>query len=943
MIDLVTDAYDKLKSYVYYDNFSLDLRVKLAEYEKLISSNIERLSSELETYINSGTSEYIDVLINNIKYRIIPKKFKKNEINDADGIFYISNINEKEEYVCEKETYFIDCHVDLHIISFLWVLKIGNEIDKDLGSQCYAYRTVKRTGKKKIWIKKVFPRYFEKYQYWRDNALRAAKALHSVGEDVAIISLDIKNYYDSVNMDLSQLDLPENGFKFLNDLLIKVHDGYKNKRAGTSNVTNKLLPIGLVSSGMLANFYLKSLDEKIEEKIKPKFYGRYVDDLLLVISNPELTDDPAEFIENKLVKKEVLTGEGDEYSVTIGDHKIYIQKEKFKIYHFKATEPITLLDEFRRTIKKNSSEFKFLPEVDNLFRDFTSKSLNISYSDTINKIRSIEGINHDKYGSSKHLANILFVLKETNNLKDDLIETINGQIGEIFRGQRNLELNGLWEKVFTIFTINKDTKQIVDFLEYTVNLILKIKHKEYFTLQEALTNHLINSLSMAVALDFPFFSEYIFREIKERMIKLPDDVSFVPIIEARDVREQAQHLISSNLFRHNYIQFPLLNICKQSDDFSFRDAILNKVVNFRFHHEKSKFFPRFIQYHELGAFYLLESLCKKNAKLKNHNFIIKKYIDINKLNPDKKLLSFPTEKNIFHNARLIDTTITSSKKSKYKISIINIQVDADNSKSNYLNRPNLSDVRMSEINHVLNLSVKEGADIIVFPEISIPFQWLSHISDFSKRNGVAIICGVEHISNKDKEVFNYSATILPFSFDGFNNVLMDLRLKIDYSPEEIRQIEGRAHKIPKKIESEKLRLYKWGNCIFTVFNCFELADIKKRSIFKGNVDFVVAIEHNRDTDYFSNITESVSRDIHAYVIQVNSSHFGDSRITQPAKSYKKDIVRIKGGINTTIITGIIDVTELRKFQNKNFDLQKDHEYLKPTPPQFKLSKDRKVY
>lgn len=944
MIDLVTDAYDKLKSYVFYDNFSLDLRVKLAEYEKSLSSNLERLAYELENYSYNYSSTYIDGLINNIKYRILPKKFKKENICATEDIFYISNINEKEEYVCEKETYFIDCHVDLHILSFLWVLKIGDKLDKDLGSHCYAYRTVKRTGKKKVWFKKVFPRYYEKYQYWRDNALHAAKMLHSVGEDVAIISLDVKNYYDSVDMNLSQLDLPETGFEFLNEILFQIHEGYRRVRSDTRNgLTGKILPIGLVSSGMLANFYLAPLDERIEEKIKPKFYGRYVDDLLLVISNPEDTDNPAAFVRKHLVENGVLVEEGNQYAVSIGNHNVYIQKEKFKIYHFKAKEPITLLDEFRRAIKRNSSEFKFLPEMENLFGDFTSNSLNISYSDTINKIRSIEAINHDKYGASKHLANILFVLKDTNNVKEDLVKTINRQLREIFLGQRSLELNGLWEKVFTIFTINKDTRELLDFLEYTVNLILKIKHQENSNIQESLTNHLVNSLSMAVALDFPFFTENIFNEIKERMINLPLDVLFVPIFDARDVKEQAKNLIDTNLFRHNYIQFPLLNICKQSDDFSFRDELLNKPLNFRFHSEKTRFFPRFIQYHEFGAFYLLESLCRKNAKLKDHNFIIKKYIEINCLNPDKKLLSFPGEKNIHPNVRLIDTRISASKKSKYKVSIINIKVDAENSKANYLRHPNLSYDRITEINHVLNLSVKEGADIIVFPEISIPFQWLNYISEFSKRNGVAVICGLEHISNTKKEVFNYSATILPFSHDGFKNVLIDLRLKIDYSPEEIRQIKGRAHKIPDKVDTEKLKLYKWNNCVFTVFNCFELADINKRSLFKGEVDFVVAIEHNQDTAYFSNITESVARDIHSYVIQVNSSHFGDSRITQPAKSYKQDIVRIKGGINTTIITGVIDIVELRKFQNKNFNLQKDHDFLKHTPPRFNMSPGRKVY
>ena len=217
------------------------------------------------------------------------------------------------------------------------------------------------------------------------------------------------------------------------------------------------------------------------------------------------------------------------------------------------------------------------------------------------------------------------------------------------------------------------------------------------------------------------------------------------------------------------------------------------------------------------------------------------------------------------------------------------------------------------------------------------------MSDFSRRNDIAIICGVEHISNKNKEVFNYSATMLPFNHGGFNNVLTDLRLKINYSPEEKRQITGRKHKIPARRKNEKLRIYKWKGCIFTVFNCFELTDISKRAKFKGNVDFVVAIEHNQDTEYFSNITESVARDIHSYVIQVNSSHFGDSRITQPAKSYKKDIVRIKGGINTTILTSEIDISQLRKFQDKDFLLQKEHEYLKSTPPNFEMIKDRKVY
>ena len=80
--------------------------------------------------------------------------------------------------------------------------------------------------------------------------------------------------------------------------------------------------------------------------------------------------------------------------------------------------------------------------------------------------------------------------------------------------------------------------------------------------------------------------------------------------------------------------------------------------------------------------------------------------------------------------------------------------------------------------------------------------------------------------------------------------------------------------------------------------------------------------------------ESVSRDIHCYFIQSNSSDFGDSRITRPSKSYNMDIVRLKGGINDRIVVGEIDIQKLREFQYKEFELQKDDGSFKPTPPNF---------
>lgn len=80
--------------------------------------------------------------------------------------------------------------------------------------------------------------------------------------------------------------------------------------------------------------------------------------------------------------------------------------------------------------------------------------------------------------------------------------------------------------------------------------------------------------------------------------------------------------------------------------------------------------------------------------------------------------------------------------------------------------------------------------------------------------------------------------------------------------------------------------------------------------------------------------ESLSRDLHCYCVQVNSSDYGDSRITRPAKTDNKDIIRTKGGTNSTILVGEIDIESLRNFQIKSYELQKTDSRYKATPPDF---------
>lgn len=77
-----------------------------------------------------------------------------------------------------------------------------------------------------------------------------------------------------------------------------------------------------------------------------------------------------------------------------------------------------------------------------------------------------------------------------------------------------------------------------------------------------------------------------------------------------------------------------------------------------------------------------------------------------------------------------------------------------------------------------------------------------------------------------------------------------------------------------------------------MYCCFEPASIEDRSLFPAYADVIVAVEWNKDINYYSNILESLSRDLLCYCVQVNSSDYGDSRITMPSKTEMKDIIKL---------------------------------------------------
>jgi len=978
-LDKIKDAYSRFKAYVYYDNFNLLLRAQLAEYEndEKLEEKLKNLYNHLKTYLSNGEiNPELLKKIENSRYIVLPKSFDDSNNSQKKNNILISNIH-TIEYNVKNTTILFDGDMELHIIATLWILEEGLQLNKKIGKDSYGYHLPINNENKIIAEKLLFTKYFEKYQEWRDKGIRAAKNQIKEGNDVLLISLDIKNFFHSTYIDFNELrkdlglKIEEPSFTNLIERICITH----TKKLQLKDRINKkpLLPIGLVSSGVIANWLLSDFDKEIKSQTTPVYYGRYVDDIFIVVSNvkpyhkdnnealneEEIEEKTIVWLEEKFFpKKSPLFVKKNENEITLGfkNKKKYpnleIQASKIKLFYFSPEWPLALLNKFQKTLEENSSAFWFLPEEESLKDSLDDKAYDMQYEDTINKFRSVADVKTSKYGASVFLAKrIKLAILHSESPNDKITK----EIFRFFKGITLLSLYSLWEKVFTYLVVTNDIKAIKKLYKNISYALTKIKNDKYSDkLIDTLSRHLDISLQMAFSLN-PSLFEWLGKKDNDFRLK------------NHPIQNGIKNLRYSLLTRHHYLSLPSLIITDyyiETMESLLSDGLIDNLLKSSSFRENEKILnevwriPRWFRLHEVCMYNFLFEI--KNWSPNNVLFRAPK--DGNKSYKD---LYFDKCISLFEkiNNRKISNLIHINKYKTYKEKT-QIKIDSDSIKIDYNNNDiklvlGLSNIRLnkndiktaihkrSEITnkkrelHIkhLNLAEQEKVDLLILPETSVPIDWLFAYADEARRKERAFIFGLEHFT-VNNYCFNFTITLLPIKVSKTNEVLIIPRLKNHYSPME----EFEINKIGKLVPIQPLSFYhliKWKGIQFSVYNCYELADVVHRSIFRSDIDMLFAIEYNRDTNYFSNIAESTSRDLHCFFIQANTSEYGDSRVVEPRETIKMNPVRVKGGENNVILRYTIDVSDLRRFQSQRLPYQLFDKSFKTTPPDFDHEKPNK--
>ena len=292
LLKQIERAYKKLKASIYFDKTQLVLRNKIIEYEGRNTAYVEdRFKIMAKLLSNEDNNEwelYENEILRSIKALTFPK-----EVNiDKDKTLIINDYKDKVDI--KDKQYFFDIAVEGQILGVLWILFLGINIDSKLYDNSYGNRLKQKLCDEESGLTSfspyLFKPYYEQYESWRDIGLKHAQEILKKNKNVLVLTMDFKKFFYSVHFSKEMFNKFYKDYvdeksdsiyvKRINDFVfnvLKIYSSYFNEFENRT-----FLPIGFLPSNILSNWFLDDFDNEIIKKWNPAYYGRYVDDIIIV-------------------------------------------------------------------------------------------------------------------------------------------------------------------------------------------------------------------------------------------------------------------------------------------------------------------------------------------------------------------------------------------------------------------------------------------------------------------------------------------------------------------------------------------------------------------------------------------------------------------------------------------------------------------------------------
>lgn len=942
-------AYRKAKSDAFQDKTHFNA-IAFSSYEQRLERNLRRLLGRL-------TADNLD-WFNDLKLiggtSFLPKSLEIPVVDDPrvihhatlnpvlDWIDQCSNVRRRMKATFRQ---IITPTVDYLVISALWIIRVGYKfdgaVDRDL-SYAHAIRRVGRNGPVADDAHHLFVPYMDGYRRWRSRGLSAMQAALQEKRAIVAVTMDVERFYHRVspNFLLRQsflqrlgIELTEDERGFTKHFVASINCWYES----TPDAVNRPeggLPVGLSASRVISNVLLAEFDLVMAERTDAIYYGRYADDIFLVAPLLHGVRTGEQFIkwlrkrmEGWLVLKPTKEGSGLRLDLPYAkDSQIVFSGSKQKIFFLEGEHGLDLLDQITEKIREYSSEYRELPELPNSESQMAAKALLASPDARLeaDALRKADAVSIRRLGFSMLLGDVEAYARD---LAPDEWRRIRYKFYDLV-SRYVLTPTGVFDyfayivRVFGLMVSCRDESRAFMFLDRfdeVARVILRTttagtSHRTEF---KRMRLHYLRGFSQAALCattlyDFKFTSgvrKLIARTQRRRLVQ-----------NAVAVRSASVALLKSDQGRrpyHDYWFEERRSEKKQPPvplDFSVR-RILTLTRRFRKKVEGGLDAP----YWPAIAFATrpipLWKLCLSAPSLFSERAGLEKAVWATRgarVNPRYRNYSFLGFDGDGHRT----VSIPAEQVPVRKFGIPSYLTTGDQWMAAFKGTPDRSLLRYEGVRRLVNRMLREcsGLDYIAFPECSLPFEWLLPIAQKLGARGVSLIAGIEN-RGKGSRYTNEALISLSSNFFGKRGALCLVQPKLALAHEETEKCTAasKVFNAPSPIVARPVYIH--GGLCFAVLICSDLTTIANRSFLQGRVDSLFVLEWNKDLATFEFLVESTAHDLHACIVQVNNREYGDSRIRMPFdKSYKRDVVQIKGGEHDFFVVASVDFEALRQCQ-----------------------------
>lgn len=916
IISFVKQAFSKLKASLYYEKNNLHLRQQMVDFcSEEIGQKLDNLANRL------SNGDGFDDELKKIGLFLLPKKIKNTQ-SDPNILSNSFDFNKNE---IERLMIYADIPIELHIVAVLWVMLFGSKLDKELDQYCWGNRLIIDEDTEEIKAgRHLFKPYFKQYQQWWSKAIDEANHLLENKENVCILNLDIQNYYHSIRIkpdDLKNKDGDWNDSeKIVWQLFLKIHQKYNevlcNFGFREDDFENGFaLPVGLLSSPLLANCYLKGFDQKVNEALTPAYYGRYVDDILIVVKHAKQPESIKSFIDKLkigLASKETKDGDANKTIWYLDEMpKLTLQQEKIFLYYFDHKFSSELLSKFEKEQREHSSEYRFLSDEEDERFDDGQFDIESCFDQMEDSKARFKPQSENKYKLACYLSKFI---KRRIQRGAKYGRDKEKQLKKFFQGSQLIKYHFFWEKLFSLYAVSNDADSFLTLKKQIEKQIDKLKvatlsdwrSVDCESIAKEMQEDLRVYLKIAMKIAISVAQKEFVGKIEEKIESVTD---FDCYYKCHYVRKTYFSRVLQDFFNGDGYQFDNSELYVPYNVYLWE---LMYALTYNYLH---------IEGIPLSGLDLGRVFTEASSYYHGYNgFSIDK---------DCKIQINPSNDEKHRNQKLWDIVVSKKEEeqedqkesNKIRVVPVNIRKHDAALKDSRRGKRKVASSEMETLLSLLDsIGLIKGRDMFVMPELSIPLAALPQFVEYSTKQEIAFVGGLEYINVKGV-VYNVEVTCLPIEINHVKDCVLIPRIKNYYSPDETEIIKKESFEIPKCSESgctPSYHLCTWRGLFFTTFNCFELTKSPDRTSFVGDVDLLIAITHNKDLSYFNNIAETTCRDLHCYVAVDNVGQYGDTQVVCPKKRDEKFLAKIKGATTEdnpfTLTIADLDIKGLREFQ-----------------------------